>query len=316
MKHLSYRKAARAAAARRSRGLEPQGLDHPGGTCQGGSYQGFTLIELLVVIAIIGILAAILFPVFATAKEKGRQAVCQSNLKQFMLAIIMYTNDNDEKMPLSISGSAQIGPGTAKLNNVPEFGVHDEISAYVKNHGVFQCPDDNGFKPGGTAPKCGQTLACGGDTIADAYGTSYKFTKENFSIFPSAKPPTGNYNCITGCANTNPKAQLQSGADPPFPMPVGLFLRPTETRVMRCFVAPWEETVAGGGPIPAGKPAVFHPTGEIIAFMDGHVKWCKSLAQENSYCNGPTYSPVRALPPTDPSYNALGDGSCGPERKG
>ncbi|MBV9468486.1 MAG: prepilin-type N-terminal cleavage/methylation domain-containing protein [Abitibacteriaceae bacterium] len=278
--------------------------------------QGFTLIELLVVIAIISILAAILFPVFATAKEKGRQAVCQSNLKQFMGAIIMYTNDYDEKMPLSISGNAQVGPATAQAAGIPEFGVHAEIMPYVKNSGVFKCPDDPGFKPGAT-PKCGGgAVTCAGDTIADAYGTSYKFTKENFSIFPSTKPPVGNYNCTTGCAQTNPKAKLLSGQDPPFPMPIAFFQRPAETRVMRCFVAPWEETPAGGGPIPAGKPAVFHPDGEMMTFMDGHVKWVKSLDQENSYCNGPTYSPVRALPPSDPNYKANGDGSCGAERVG
>lgn len=273
---------------------------------------GFTLIELLVVIAIIAILASILFPVFATAREKGRQAVCSSNLKQFMLGITMYTSDNNEKMPLSISGKSQVGPATAQANSIPEFGVHDEIMPYVKSRGLFQCPDDNGFKPGGS-PTCGGK-PCGGDTIADAYGTSYKFTKENFSIFPTAKPPTGNYNCIAGCANTNAKAKLLSGQDPPFPMPIPFFLRPSETRVMRCFVGPWEDTVAA--PIAAGSPAVFHPAGEMMAFMDGHVKWVKSLEQENSYCNGPTFSPVRVLPTTDPNYKANGDGSCGAERVG
>jgi hypothetical protein len=48
--------------------------------------------------------------------------------------------------------------------------------------------------------------------------------------------------------------------------------------------------------------------------MDGHVKWVISEAQLNSYCDGPTWSPVRNLPPSDPKYNANGDGSCGAER--
>ena len=57
---------------------------------------GFTLIELLVVIAIIAILAAILFPVFARAREKARQASCESNVKQLMLGGLMYANDSDD----------------------------------------------------------------------------------------------------------------------------------------------------------------------------------------------------------------------------
>src|ERR671925_429724 len=60
--------------------------------------RGFTLIELLVVIAIIAILAAILFPVFAQAREKARQASCSSNLKQIVLSLQMYQNDYDETM--------------------------------------------------------------------------------------------------------------------------------------------------------------------------------------------------------------------------
>ncbi len=62
------------------------------------SHQGFTLIELLVVIAIIAILAAILFPVFAKAREKARQASCASNMKQLVLANLQYQQDNDEQV--------------------------------------------------------------------------------------------------------------------------------------------------------------------------------------------------------------------------
>ncbi len=62
--------------------------------------KGFTLIELLVVIAIIAILAAILFPVFARAREKARQTSCLSNLKQLSLGVLMYAQDYDERLPM------------------------------------------------------------------------------------------------------------------------------------------------------------------------------------------------------------------------
>jgi len=91
--------------------------------------RGFTLIELLVVIAIIAILAAILFPVFARAREKARQASCQSNLKQIALAAIMYSNDYDEIWAPMSMGSP-IGPEwTAVL-----------LQPYIKNLQIFDCP--------------------------------------------------------------------------------------------------------------------------------------------------------------------------------
>ena len=67
------------------------------------SRRAFTLIELLVVIAVISILAAVLFPVFARARDKARQATCQSNLKQLGLAFVQYTQDNDEAYPCNAS---------------------------------------------------------------------------------------------------------------------------------------------------------------------------------------------------------------------
>jgi prepilin-type N-terminal cleavage/methylation domain-containing protein len=68
---------------------------------------GFTLIELLVVIAIIAILAAVLFPVFAKAREKARQIACLSNTKQLGLGFIQYSQDNDEQLPYCFYGVPQ-----------------------------------------------------------------------------------------------------------------------------------------------------------------------------------------------------------------
>ena len=85
--------------------------------------RGFTLIELLVVIAIIAILAAILFPVFAQAREKARQSACISNLKQISLAVLQYTQDYDETYPPSEDGT-----------NAP---WHNFVQPYIKNGDTF-----------------------------------------------------------------------------------------------------------------------------------------------------------------------------------
>lgn len=94
---------------------------------------GFTLIELLVVIAIIAILAAILFPVFAKAREKARQSTCISNLKQLGLAFSQYIEDNNELYP------PLYNPGVT-----PNTFWASEIFPYVKSGGVYACPDDTG----------------------------------------------------------------------------------------------------------------------------------------------------------------------------
>ena len=93
--------------------------------------RGFTLIELLIVIAIIAILAAILFPVFAAAREKARQSSCASNLKQMGFAVIQYTQDYDENTPIAGWG----GPGT------PTYWPW-AIYPYIKSFNVYKCPDD------------------------------------------------------------------------------------------------------------------------------------------------------------------------------
>jgi len=99
------------------------------------SRPGFTLIELLVVIAIIAILAAILFPVFAQARDKARQSSCLSNTKQIGTGIMMYVQDYDETLPEYWDDNVTKTP-----NGNPLGYWHNRIQPYVKNYSVFVCP--------------------------------------------------------------------------------------------------------------------------------------------------------------------------------
>ncbi len=100
--------------------------------------RGFTLIELLVVIAIIAILAAILFPVFAKAREKARQTSCLSNMRQMGVGTMQYVQDHDERFPLWYTGPDWDWPNTWRGRIMP----------YVKNQQVFHCPSHSDFAYG------------------------------------------------------------------------------------------------------------------------------------------------------------------------
>ncbi|MER3558995.1 MAG: hypothetical protein C4336_05760, partial [Armatimonadota bacterium] len=91
--------------------------------------RGFTLIELLVVIAIIAILAAILFPVFAQAREKARQTQCLSNLKQVGTGLLMYANDYDDKVPIFCFAEY--------------YQVAARLMPYTKNRDIYRCPSSS-----------------------------------------------------------------------------------------------------------------------------------------------------------------------------
>jgi len=113
------------------------------------SEQGFTLIELLVVIAILAILAAILFPVFARARENARRSSCQSNLKQLGLGFVQYVQDYDERTPLIYAGTnpvtvASVGTATTAIGAASEYWKWmDCIYPYVKSAQVYTCPSDS-----------------------------------------------------------------------------------------------------------------------------------------------------------------------------
>jgi prepilin-type N-terminal cleavage/methylation domain-containing protein/prepilin-type processing-associated H-X9-DG protein len=106
----------------------------------------FTLIELLVVIAIISILAAILFPVFGRARENARRSSCQSNLKQIGLGVAQYTQDYDERLPMSVAGTDASGAIGGWMYYQP-YGTFDpskgSLFPYIKSSQIFICPSDS-----------------------------------------------------------------------------------------------------------------------------------------------------------------------------
>ncbi|MHB1458769.1 MAG: prepilin-type N-terminal cleavage/methylation domain-containing protein [Armatimonadota bacterium] len=139
--------------------------------------KGFTLIELLVVIAIIAILAAILFPVFAQAKQKAQQTTCQSNLKQLSLSFSMYADSNNDTYP------THLGDGDTEFYYMPM----SRVTPYIKNHKIQICPSDPAPRnPGFVMPSDGVFVSFGYNLLlADDNGAEGKPTKLANVRYPS-----------------------------------------------------------------------------------------------------------------------------------
>ncbi|HCA47473.1 MAG TPA: hypothetical protein DEP45_09010 [Armatimonadetes bacterium] len=134
--------------------------------------RGFTLIELLVVIAIIAILAAILFPVFARAREKARQTSCLSNVKQIALAETMYESDYDE-----CTASYSSHPGKAA-----QYDYRAMLEPYLKNDQVGQCPSASETTAWNYGPNISDV---GAPNLATSHGYLYCFRKVASFQFPA-----------------------------------------------------------------------------------------------------------------------------------
>jgi prepilin-type N-terminal cleavage/methylation domain-containing protein/prepilin-type processing-associated H-X9-DG protein len=213
---------------------------------------GFTLIELLVVIAIIALLAAILFPVFARARENARRASCQSNLKQISLAWAMYIQDFDERAPRAIFGDRYTG-------HPYPVGWGDAMQSYIKNLQIYRCPD--------VGPKSFQGVPVYPPATApDAYGyTNYWInwwasgsgTPYNLSQF---KYPASTVLFGDGGGGDTYATYHSNGCDQ----------NPVSGHCGTSTVGAFAMIPFGGG--------TAHLDGGNYAFADGHVKWLKGPA--------------------------------------
>lgn len=216
------------------------------------SRKAFTLIELLAVIAIIAILAAILFPVFAQAREKARQTMCLSNTKQIGTAVHMYTQDYDETLPEYWYGST-VGYW------------HIVLIPYVKNSKVYICPSARNITAK-TAAYCDPTK------VADPYPSSVwtgsgSYGYNYFYLGPDAG---------TGSGDAATLASIDQPADT-------LILTESTKAHGYAFTFPgslWNTTYntycmngTFGDQIPT-----WHNDGSNIVWCDGHAKWMKKSA--------------------------------------
>ena len=158
------------------------------------SPSGFTLIELLVVIAVISILAAILFPVFARARENARRASCQSNLKQIGLGLLQYTQDYDEQMIADWYGTT----GSPLTSDDANYKWMDASYSYIKSVQIFVCPSDSAD----TVHKAKYIFHTDLDGIADAeqYYGSYVIN-HGYGASIAGRTPAVSHPMVVGSAH-------------------------------------------------------------------------------------------------------------------
>jgi prepilin-type N-terminal cleavage/methylation domain-containing protein len=212
--------------------------------------RGFTLIELLVVIAIIAILAAILFPVFAQAREQARATSCVSNGRQIGLQVMMYKQDYDETMPLFYAYNSQPPAGQTGHK-----GVEVLILPYGKSKELFKCPDDTGG-PGLADPFYG---CPGANSYQQCYGSSYRFDRGSYSV-ASGESSENNFTFDFDRIVTD-----------------AMFALPAETRIIRDEMMPFF-TDPKYGYYPDWYKQ-WHVRGGTTIFNDGHAKFTVSGGQ-------------------------------------
>jgi prepilin-type N-terminal cleavage/methylation domain-containing protein/prepilin-type processing-associated H-X9-DG protein len=239
---------------------------------------GFTLIELLVVIAIIAILAAILFPVFARARENARRTACLSNLKQIGLGIAQYTQDWDEKLvsyayPPPVSGTT--------------LGWQIALNPYVRSYQLYVCPSATKISTYNSTG-CDPTKVSTTTTGSGSYGYNYAFLgsyKRATGDPPSASNPNiladvslaavqtpsetvmaNEVNCLAGCGPTYPPSYWNIDTSTACDTSGGIYV-PGTTKL-------------------GDQNGTWHFDGTNVVFVDGHAKFMKYSQLRDSDGNG------------------------------
>lgn len=225
-----------------ARGLDAAGRTETVGVLMGRTKSGFTLIELLVVIAIIAILAAILFPVFANAKEHARMTKCLNNLKNLATAFRMYADDNGGKMPSAhYAWAAPDWSGTVATDSATMNLERGSIWRYTgKNREIYRCPSDVNVAP---------------DSIP---------TAKNY-------PLSYSMNWMLGCTASNAACYGRSRVSTDMvrrPSRVLLLIHEGRQNIDDCCFY-WHP----GNTDKRNKPSKIHYYGTTAAYLDGHAKW-------------------------------------------
>jgi prepilin-type N-terminal cleavage/methylation domain-containing protein/prepilin-type processing-associated H-X9-DG protein len=254
---------------------------------------GFTLIELLVVIAIIAILAAILFPVFAQAREKARQTSCLSNIKQQGLAVHMYAQDYDETLPPWWVSNTPNNAQPAGYDDIHYWYVG--LLPYVKSREIFRCPSAGGasayspwdikdvFDPNekDASGKLVKHWLAG----TGGYGWNACFISTHAGTYGAT---SGNPLGMSLAAISRAAEVIMIGEISKQSNPAGIYLTQRlydqlpKTLAVGCGYPGYPPVTRNGKTYPGGNREYRHSEGANIAFFDGHAKWYKEDQLESN----------------------------------